>query len=642
MPLVVRAQFFVTPTTPGGRYLISSAGDSTVTDGVLIKSGGNAFSLSMWVDLQEYSCSGPMLRSGDFKIVINEISGRKSVRASIKDSIVAESKSLGLSTSELIAPAQLNTHIVVTYNGSNSYDGFEIYINGVQTSPDLIVNNALVSGFLLDSVVLGNTICDYKYYNIQGYNYVLNQTQVTTLFSSITSTIGTPSYYISGTEKIKKSGFFDQMFKSWRMRDSDSTMLVSVPVWGEQQNINNPSYEQQSPFASVFISPYILYNPTDNCTYFSTTTRGGPGFARGGYISRYNHSTKVFEIVSKTNLDGLGKLLRDDHCTWVSAIGKDNSYILAREETHNGAINFHKATFPLVEKGELSEVSNTPAVDLMAYPHIFYLGDTLYLTGRKQYDKQYIYRSGNDGETWSTFDTLTAVDSGDWAYATVMPYKDSIVYHMTVMRAKDPGDSQQWEHLSLLKSTDGRMFCNMDGSRCEDISTGEWSFDELRKYAAIDSTIATGKSVLPICYAFEPNGDLHFGTVNGIVPATRRHYEYEADGTFTSYDTISTSWMYDWRIINRGENNWYIVGVQLNGTTGYEEINVYSTTDWQTFTFEQTIFTATAVPGTPGIDRIAVTANARYGDPIIVAATINLDLDREQTGMFIYEYNPNE
>lgn len=626
-------QFGNTTNTIDSVYRVNQT-DSTNTGKVLEVGVGNAFSVSMWINIYQDLCDGVALQAGDFKISLIKGTHYNSiiVRAGIKDSIVAESRSIGLNISELIEPTQLNTHLVVTYDGTNSYTGFEIYINGVMTSPDN-VSNLAISGWSQDTIYLGTSECSYQYYNVYNYESELIESQVKTLATSVDATLSGATLIAKGSEKYKRNWFFDQMFRGWKMKDS--TLFVGLPIWGGQQNLSNAGHVYQSPFASYFIGPYIVYDREDSISYIITTSRGGPGFSRTGYLCSFDHNTKKFQVLGRTEIpDDTGEYTRDDHLTNVIALSNDNSIIIAREQQHNDAINIHKTPRPNINT-EIYRVSEIPETDSLAYPHLFYLHDTLYCVVRKEYDKQHLYRSTDNGVTWSAKNTLTEVHPDDWAYSIVKSYKDSIVYHFTSVRDKGgSGGSQQWEYLAVLKSTDGINFCTLDDSRCEDIRTGVWDIDELRAYAGIDST-TNSTSVLPFSKIITSDGVLHTIVRKGDPAGMTRHIWYD-DGW--NYDTLTTTAAQtDW-FLTDGQNGNYTIftNEQLDGV---EAIFKSTTTDFQTFSNRTLIYKSRY---DVGVSRFASTDNAIPGDPILFAATIIIDKDREQTGLFLYEYNPNE
>jgi len=123
--------------------------------------------------------------------------------------------------------------------------------------------------------------------------------------------------------------------------------------------------------------------------------------------------------------------------------------------------------------------------------------------------------------------------------------------------------------------------------------------------------------------------------VNNGQTGSRYHFEYESGYT---YDTLIQPIE---AIVYKGGNSW--------DGFGHEEINSrhclmkYTTTDnFQNVSDGEALHCSQFSSSQNGIGSIAVTSNPKINSSVIVAATVNLDLNTEQTGLFIYEYNPWE
>jgi hypothetical protein len=625
LPVAVFAQFWTNRNTPNHQYLISDDnGSEVLNDSVLVDAINKPFSISGWFDLQKYECAGKLIDADDFTVSLAKQSKRYKITISLKDSIVLESERLSITHSDYIEPAQLNTNIVITYQGTNDESGVVCYVNGDRIELNATSNNS-ITDFVIDTLRIGDSNCSARYYNLITYGRVLTSSEVTTINQGVLSLADNAKNYVFGDSLYKKSGFFDQMYKSWKL-ESDHIM-VSLPIWGDQKDIGQ-NFQFQSPFSGYFLGPYIMYDETDTCTYIMTAGRGSPGFSREGWLLKFDHNDSTLTVVSRATNEIDGPQ-RDDHFNHVIALGKDNSIISVREQTHNSKMSVHKSNFPISAVHErIGDIGNG---DLMAYPNVFYLGDTLFVMGRKLYDNLQIYKSGDDGETWSEGTEITDLVDGTWNYVRVLNSGDSVTFVLPLRR--DQNNSGNYDQLFALRTTDGRNFCNLDQSRCEDISTGAvWDNTELIQHALID-TISDGTSNLfPEFLLYDTLGRLHLHLFD-----SEEYYKYvQFDGTLTIDSAqvgLPTS-------VYKGGDNFDVFKHEDND--GKRQFIRYNSSDvFQSIDSPYYIYTV-PIDGSDRVDRVVTTQNPKPGHPVVVAATILLDKGREQTGLFLYHYNPWE
>jgi hypothetical protein len=618
-------QFFYTASSPDSKYLISDVTNQVSTgENVGINVIDQSFSIAAWVDVSEYNCNGVAFGTDEIKVSILKSQDKYKVRFSLKDSLVVEGSDFNdLTTSDLLTNAFINSHIVVTYNGSGTQSGMKIYINGA-----LITNNSVTNlgGVTLteSEIKIGGASCDLKYYNISSYNYDLSQSQVNTLYAAVDAKIGVPYTYITGSEKYKQSGFLNNVFQKWEIPSSGK--VLSIPAWGDEAN---SALDYRSPIGGgVFNTPFILYNSDQNKSYIATISRGGPGFARGYYMTSFDHSNNIFQIENK--IDGASPLIQDYHHTSRIALGKDSSLIHFSEKEHNGDLYIYKKTN---YNGEFLKVDSITGGQL-AYAQPIYLGSNLFIIGRKNFQSNTIYKSTDDGETWGGENVVSQMETNDWAYFSTWPFGDSIAYLGIINRNYSAGG--EYNKLFLLKTTDGENFCNVSGSVCENITTGLWDIDELRANAAIDSTTNGSSSVMYEQVLLDTAGRTHIIYSNNE-SSLLIHAMYD-DGW--SYDTIENPRISEFTLmLFKGGDTFDLFLVQPEGET--EKIVKKTTTDnFHSFSAEETLFVNNY--SNEGRLIINITQNQSIGKPVILATSLNIDGVRQQSALWIYKYNPWE
>jgi hypothetical protein len=619
-------QFFYTTTKPDEKYLIEDVRFQYVTsENIAYNSGDQSLSLAAWVDLSEWDCDGFAFGTNEIYVNVVKQSGKYKIQFSLKDSLGIEGRDFNVFTeSDLFSPAKINTHIAVTYSGTSNTSGMSIYVNGVEVERDNLYTLGKPVFSTGDFLKVGSSSCKLKLYNLSSYSYDLTAAQVNTLFTSVDAQIGTPSKYITGTDAYKQSGFFDNIFQKWKIPRSGR--VVSIPVWGDEAN---SSLDYRSPIGGgVFYAPFILYNSDQNKSYIGTGARGGPGFARGYYIASFDHTNNNLQIDKK--IDGASPLIQDYHHTSTIVLGKDSSLIQVSEKTHSGDTYIYKQSN---YEGEFEKIDSITGGTL-AYTQPFYIGSNLFVIGRKQYDQNTIYKSIDDGDSWGSANTVTDLDAGDWAYLHTYPHGDSIVYFGCINRNQSAGG--EYDQIFLLKSTDGENFCNISGSRCEDITIGVWDINELKAHAAIDSTTNGTNSVVFDFSMVDTSGRFHTVYNNGQTSAII-HAMY--DGGWT-YDTIETPIVSRFSVlVYKGGDSFDVWQITDEGDT--EKVTKKTTTDnFLSFGDTETMFVNNYSDN--GRMLLNVTQNQGQNVPVIIATSVNVDDIRQQSALWIYEYNPWE
>lgn len=628
LPLGLYGQFFYpNQTVPQSKYIVSETGSGIeLGENMPLNSVDSSFTLALWFNASEYDCDDVLVGTDDVKVSLIKSNKQYKVRFSIKDSLVIESSRFDANWSDLLQSAHINSHIAVTYSGSNTIDGMSIYVNGDEIETDA-VSSVAVSLIESKELSIGAPGCNIKYYNISAYNEDLNASQISTLSSRVDFQIGTPDVYAAGSEKYKQSGFFDNVFQKWKIPATGR--VVSVPVWGEQKDIGG-NYEYQSPFGGFFLGPYVIYDRFRNKSFMATTARGGPGFSRDVYLCEFDHVTKNFQINSKASA-GSG-LVRNDHTTGVIAINNDSTILIVREERHNDPMFAWKVSYP--HAGNIDTTSSVTPGNNTAYPYLFNLGTSTYVIARDYVDETVIAKTTNGGETWGSIEFIAKCLPSDWMYHKVEVHDDSVAYLM--LNNRNQSGAGNWDYLYALKTLDGEIFCNLDSTRCENVTSGQWDSDELRKWAAIDSTTNGTSSVFPWVSLVDNEDRFHILYYNGQSDTV---FHYMEDGGVLTNDFFPFPVSSRMELVHKGGDNFDLF--YREDRSGKATIVKYQTTDnLQTFDGGEVIYQG-RFSGLNGIDRFTVTKNHRQGEPIIFSAVVNLDFDKEQTGLFIYEYNPN-
>jgi hypothetical protein len=634
-PFVCSAQFWYdAENAPASKYLTSAQGGSAtqLSDAIQVNRSNGSFSLAMWMNDGIGTCNAFAFGTDQVEVEILSTSGaRDKVRFSIKDSIVIEGDTHNTSFSDRIQVSRANYHIAVTYDGTGTWEGMNIYINGNQIGRDSVLNRP-ISVLNPDTLKIGGAGCQFAWYNFRSYDFELSASQVNTLYSDVSADLtgSNPAFEILGSEKYRGGGF---PYNQKKQYNNANGRVIVTNFWGGERE-ENQSYAYSSPTVSYFFGPRII-RASNGKYYIPTIGRGGPGYNRDNYIYSYDPDTDIFKF--ETHIPSLQPLNRDQHHFSSIIETKDSNLLFARTNLHNTPFIIYKT--PLASPTLLDSTSIAAEGERYAYANLFHLDTTLHISAREITEWRVMVSSNDDGETWGSGLRVSENAPNEWNYGSIFMDGDSVAYLLGFIRNQTAAGNWKWQY--LLQSRDGDNWCTIDSSLCKDVTSTQFSNSELFQYALIDSVAGTSQS-LSGGRTVDTSGRVHLINFDGDV-SKNIHMMY-TPGSGWTYDTLSVASPNDrFALYYKGDNSF---DMWTRGSVGGKASVLKYTTDdnFQTLDGPEVIYQHPTMDHPYGVISVMGPENVNLSNPgpVIIVATIETDRSTEQTGLFIYEYNPWE
>jgi len=614
----LNAQFFYNQVAPDTVFKVSTTSQQISTgQNIDINNSDESFTIAAWVNLKDRSCNDFIFGTDDIKISVLDAptSGEKKMQFGIKDSIVVHAIQYDLEFSSLIPKGEENFHFAVTYDGGGGVNNMKMYINGTQLTNATVTNNSIAGSIPENGIKIGSAGCVIDVYNLKVWAQDLTSSQVKLEANNFGRISSSTNYEYYGSSRFKKSGFKTGFFQKWKIPSSGR--LISIPLWDEIID-----------FSGRFFTNLNLYH--SGKFYIPVDAKDGPSYSREIYMMVYDTETNNIELAAETTKTP-NELSKDTHRVGSIEIGKDSTLILTYEDTHNADFYVFKSDIPL--SNPITQQANIVGNDLNAYANLFYLGDTLYLSCRQQLDEQIIYRSLDDGVTWSNIlDTISTIESTYWNYGSITTIGDSVVYLIGNGRSNGDGTGGNFEYIYLLKSIDASLWSDVNGS----LSKSGWNGTELKEYALIDTV--TNSTDFTVCYQtlVDTSGILHLFYYNQEV-GYNIHTTIDLNGNVIK-DTLTYS-VADRtnppKFIWKGGNNFDLWQIESDGSK--EVLKKYQSTDGlETIDSGEVIYRTSY-----DLHRSPLVPNYQSpGQEVLMVVPVIIDANYGKEGLFIYNYNP--
>jgi hypothetical protein len=637
LPVFAFGQFFYSAekTVPESKYIVTKlTGQVNIGENIPLNSGDNSFTLAAWINLENQDCNNFAFGSDNFSVeILTAQDNRLKVKFNIKDSLVVEGNTHDEKVSDLIGVGAANTHIAVTFSGTNSASGLKIYING-DLIGDTDLTSQSISDFTADALKIGSSGCQFYYYNFAAYDTDLSAAQIAGLAESVSATVGTPNVRITGNESYKQSGFIYNAMKGYS--NASGRLISNILIGGERDE--DQTYIYESPFASYFFTPKVVKNLYDGNFYFAMTSRGGPGFERSSYIATYNPAIDRIDIISK--IESETPLIRDQHQNPSIIITKDSAILVVREDRHLSPISYWKNKPPL-PTNLTTPTGEIGSGQLLSYAHLAYLNDSLYMFVREGANAdavdQKLFKSEDDGDTWSEVGTISINNSNDWNYGTVGTKNDSVLFFNGFIR--EAAGTGYWKWNVFLQSRDGYNWCSIDSSLCKNIVSSSWTQAELLQYALVDSTTNINTSTFTGKNLVDTAGRVHLIGRNTDLGKSM-HFWHAPGQTGWNVDTLDEFSSTDRSApFYKGGDSFDVFAVE--DRDGFASIIKYTTTDNFDTMDRGTIIYKSPFPANSNTNVEPVKTNL-INEDVIFIVQFEVNQPTEQTGIFIYKYNPWE
>jgi len=326
--------------------------------------------------------------------------------------------------------------------------------------------------------------------------------------------------------------------------------------------------------------PQAQYNPCmynrNGVTVFATM--GNRESEQEQFMYMYHHNGNILdEVVSwGTYPDG------NFHSPATVLILPDGRILTAASDIHNEFVSIKRSTSAY----DLNTFTELVVLDFGLRPAYFtmtLIGTVIHATFRDQFERQYITKSTNYGETWSTPVKILELPTENWAYPRSVFSETEIILIVNVRDFSQSGEV--YTNGFLVRSSDGVTFTNVDGTFSKDITVSHFTEAELVANCEIGTDIGRVSGGIQA-----DDGTIW---IHNFEYSTDKTFFWHSDGsgdfvqktlTFDDYTNMNVSRL---SMINTSGDNYTIFIGGTRDTDVYILLEVKTTDAFETFTVSE-------------------------------------------------------